>query len=349
MRVAENISPDLQPMIRILFIADTHLGIDMPLKPRVMRRRRGNDFFSNFKKALNRAIEGEADLIIHGGDLFYRSRVHPVQIMRVFEVIRSVAERGIPIFIVPGNHERSSIPDSLFINHPHIFIFDRPRTFQISLNGYTIALSGFPHYRGDIRTNFRNMVKQTGRYDITSDIHILCMHQTVEGAMVGPADYTFTNGGDVIKGTDIPGEFAAVLAGHIHRHQLLEFDLKGQRLMTQVFYPGSIERTSFAERFEKKGYLDIHIKADNKSGGYIDNWEFNELPARPMHKINLDVSGIRQKELIIKLQKEIASLNPDAIIRVNFSGEILPEHKPVMRADFLRKLAPDTMNISLYP
>ena len=32
-------------MIRVLLLADTHLGFDLPSKPRVERRRRGPDFF----------------------------------------------------------------------------------------------------------------------------------------------------------------------------------------------------------------------------------------------------------------------------------------------------------------
>jgi DNA repair exonuclease SbcCD nuclease subunit len=39
-------------LIRILLIADTHLGFDLPFRPRIKRRRRGLDFFANFERAL---------------------------------------------------------------------------------------------------------------------------------------------------------------------------------------------------------------------------------------------------------------------------------------------------------
>ncbi len=42
-------------LIRILFVSDTHLGFDLPRKPRVKRRRRGPDFFENFERALEPA------------------------------------------------------------------------------------------------------------------------------------------------------------------------------------------------------------------------------------------------------------------------------------------------------
>ena len=38
-------------IIRILFLADTHLGFDFPFRPRIQRRRRGPEFFANFKRA----------------------------------------------------------------------------------------------------------------------------------------------------------------------------------------------------------------------------------------------------------------------------------------------------------
>ena len=35
-------------IIRILFLADTHLGFDLAFRPRIERRRRGPEFFANF-------------------------------------------------------------------------------------------------------------------------------------------------------------------------------------------------------------------------------------------------------------------------------------------------------------
>lgn len=42
-------------LTRILFVSDTHLGFDLPRKPRIARRRRGPDFFDNFNRALEPA------------------------------------------------------------------------------------------------------------------------------------------------------------------------------------------------------------------------------------------------------------------------------------------------------
>jgi exonuclease SbcD len=96
--------------IRVLLLADTHLGFDFPLRPRVKRRRRGPDFFANTREALGPARRGEIDLVVHGGDLLYRSKV-PAELVRMaLEPLLEVADRGVPVVLVPGNHERSAIP-----------------------------------------------------------------------------------------------------------------------------------------------------------------------------------------------------------------------------------------------
>ena len=54
--------------------------------------------------------------------------------------------------------------------------------------------------------------------------------------------------------------FLAVLSGHIHRFQVLTKDLWGRPIKIPILYPGSIERTSFAEKDEPKGYLKVELK-----------------------------------------------------------------------------------------
>ena len=54
--------------LQVLLIADTHLGFDLPFRPKIKRRRRGHDFFANFQKSLLPALKGEVDLVVHEGD-----------------------------------------------------------------------------------------------------------------------------------------------------------------------------------------------------------------------------------------------------------------------------------------
>ncbi len=331
--------------IKILFLADTHLGFDLPLHPRIRRRRRGLDFFKNFQRALEPAFNGEVDLVVHGGDLFYRSKVPALRVAEAFKPMLQMAERGVPVFIVPGNHERSRIPCSLFVQHPNIHIFTKPKTFCLRAKGMAVSLSGFPYYRDKVRYHFRTLLDQTGYGKAKSDISILCMHQVVEGAKVGPKNYTFRYNADVIRGRDLPKGFASVLSGHIHRAQVLLSDLAGRPFSSPVFYPGSIERTSFAERNEDKGYLLVHLAPSNMRGGSVLSHSFVKLPARPMYDLQIDVNGFDNDSLKSRLTDIISKLDPDGVVRVKVQGPISNEIGRSLHAGFLRSVAPSTMNI----
>ena len=131
--------------LRLLFLSDTHLGFDLPF--RVRRRRRGPEFFESYQRVLDAAVARKVDILVHGGDLFYRSRIPRRLVEMAFDPLKKVADAGIPVFIVPGNHERSRIPHSEFSFHPNLHVFTRPRTFRLVIRGVTVAISGFPYDR----------------------------------------------------------------------------------------------------------------------------------------------------------------------------------------------------------
>ncbi len=331
--------------ITILFLADTHLGFDDPLRPRIERRRRGHDFFSNFIKALDYARRRRVDFILHGGDLFYRSRIPQSLVSKAFEPLLEIADDGIPVYLVPGNHERSRIRMSLFELHPRIFVFDRPRTFAIDVQGTRVSLSGFPYFRDGVRERFLTLVEETDWRRHEADFRILCMHQIVEGSQVGVQNYTFRRGVDVIRDRDIPSGFAAVLSGHIHRYQVLRSDLAGTSLGSPVFYPGSVERTSFAERGEPKGFLILRFGLSD--GEDPVEHTFQSLPARPMYDLVISAEGLSAREVEEQIVERISGFDPNGIVRLTVPGD--PSCSPVssLSARRLRSLAPPTMNINL--
>ena len=109
--------------LRVLFLSDTHLGFDMPARPRVERRRRGPDFYRMFALAMEAARREHVDLVVHGGDVFHRSRVRDDLVLKALDLVRPVAETGIPVVIVPGNHERSVLPLRLLWTMPNLHVF----------------------------------------------------------------------------------------------------------------------------------------------------------------------------------------------------------------------------------
>ena len=137
-----------------------------------------------------------------------------------------------------------------------------------------------------------------------------------------------------------------MLSGHIHRFQVLSNNIKGKPLSTPVFYPGSIERTSFAERFEKKGYLILEFETDGLKAGALKQWTFHELPVRPMVQLVVNTSGITGRELKSWIRARLEALPEDSIVKLKIHGKISRDAERVLRAAALRSLAPPTMNFN---
>jgi exonuclease SbcD len=338
--------------VRILLLADSHLGFDLPVRPRVDRRRRGHDFLANYAAALQPALAGEVDVVVHAGDVFDRSRIVPTLAYQAFEPLCRVADRGIPVFVVPGNHERSRLPHLRFASHPGVHVFDRPRTFHTEVRGTTIAIAGFP-YEEDVRARFADLLLRTGWHSSAAALRLLCIHQCVEGATVGPVDYTFTSAADVVRIREVPSEFAAVLSGHIHRHQVLTTDLTRRPVSTPVLYPGSLERTTFAEIGEPKGFMVVRAAVETGAGAGAGNarvaWEFRELPARPMIRREIAIEDMSETALAMAVRAIIAAAPVDAVLSIRLTGTLSASQWRAVSSASLRTIAPRTMNVEIVP
>ncbi len=328
------------PTARILLLADTHLGFDLPARPRIIRRRRGHDFFANYERALRPALRGEADVVVHGGDLLYRSRVPASLVQQAMEPLFRVADAGVPVFIVPGNHERSHIPYPLLARHQNVHVFDRPRTFTTEVAGFRLALTGFPYEPEVAQRGMGHIIREAGWRFESADARVLCFHQLVQGSRV--SGFTFSRGPDIIPAAALPAGFAAYLTGHVHRHQVLTSGPGGRPLRAPVLYPGSIERTSFAEAAERKGHILAKVAPGPPDGGRLVSWRFAELPARPMIDLNFEPTSRANFEP--ELRRMLARLPHDAVVRIRLRRD--PRGGTDLPAARLREIAPPTMNVT---
>jgi exonuclease SbcD len=335
--------------VRILFLADTHLGFDLPVAPtRVRRRRRGHDFLANYHRALAPALNGEVDAVVHGGDVFHGPRPPATLAIQAYDALRAAAEGGVPVFVVPGNHERGRLPHPRFALHPRIHVFDAPRSFRIEVRGVRVTFLGFPYERRDVRTKFPSLVAATGWRPGGEDAALLCVHHCFEGAAVGPQNFTFRGARDVVRLADVPRGLAAVLTGHVHRHQVLVRDLAGGPLPAPVLYPGSTERTAFAEIGEPKGYLLLEVEPDRARGvGGLARWTFRELPARPMVFADVDGEGASEAALTRRVTAALTQAPADAVLRIRVHGRVPDGGRGVLSAASLRAQAPPGMNVDV--
>jgi len=268
------------------------------------------------------------DVVVHGGDLHYRSRVPAWVAEAALAPLRRVASRGVPVLLVPGNHERSRLPYPLLAAHPHLHVFHTPRTVVLEARGLRVAFAGFP-YASAVRDRFPGLLEAAGRAAPRADLRVLCLHQCVEGATCGPGTFTFRDGDDVVRGADLPGDVAVVLSGHIHRHQVLR--VPGR---PPVVYAGSVERTSFAEAGEPKGAVLLELCSSG-----LGRLAFRPLPARPMLIRPVPLAGLSLPAARALVARVVAQTPADAVVQLRPAGPVPAELGPLLAAPALRALA----------
>jgi DNA repair exonuclease SbcCD nuclease subunit len=121
--------------------------------------------------------------------------------------------------------------------------------------------------------------------------------------------------------------------------------LKASVLPAPVFYPGSIDRTSFAEKNEEKGYLIIEFELEAATGSMLKQWRFHRLPVRPMIQLNLHAARVKKAELRSWIETRLAVLPENSIVKLKIHGSVPQQAMEVLNAAALRGLARPTMNI----
>jgi DNA repair exonuclease SbcCD nuclease subunit len=159
----------------------------------------------------------------------------------------------------------------------------------------------------------------------------------------------FTTAADVVRIREVPSQFAAVFSGHIHRHQVLTTDLSRRPVSTAVLYPGSLERTTFAEMGEPKGFMIVRLGVDTEAGSARVTWEFRELPARPMVRAEIAVEGMSETALAAAVREIIAAAPADAVLSIRLTGALTESHWRAVSSARLRAMAPSTMNVEIVP
>lgn len=298
--------------LKILHLADTHIGAELPIRSRTPGPRRGDDFIHAYLRVLQRARDENVDLVIHAGDLYDAPHPSSSAVLAAVMPLRQLAEDGIPVLIAPGNHERSLLPSSPFLSHSNITLVARPMTQVYMCRGVRIAISALPCIRRQAGSRFEAALVETGWRDVDADFRILTAHQSFDSAVCGPANYRFARKDpDVVPRETVPSEFDYVAAGHIHRHQLLR---PATRLKPRIVYAGSPDRITFAEKDEPKGCVLIEQVSDGL------HYRFIEHDVRPMSVWPIAVDGFSRDQLISRVEELIAGLPQNAVADIRVAG-----------------------------
>jgi exonuclease SbcD len=324
--------------LKFVHTADTHLGFEFirTSKPdEDGRRRRAGWIYDNFLAVVNHALSIEADLFIHSGDLFNKYYIPREKLDALIRPFVDLSKAGIPVLLIPGNHERSEFPFDLFHGLKGVLVFDRPKSLCFDLNGYKVGIAGFPFIRNDSKRTFLKALEQTEYGELRTDFNILVTHQAFDGATVGPTGFTFRTGrSDTVARETLPLDFEYVAAGHIHRYQVLSHP---KRPRTRIVYPGSIQRMSFAEMDENKAFVEGEVMDDRIETRFIP------LPEWGMEMVEIEAALQSADAVQSAIRNQFWRFREDLVIRFNLTGGARMSDYPEIDFESLRRQMPPVL------
>lgn len=301
--------------MKLLHTADIHLGYETHgrLNPETGLNSRLHDFAASFRFMVERAIAEDVDLFLFCGDAYRTADPTPTQQKLFAECLRPIADAGIPIVMIVGNHDhpvsfgKASSVDIFGYLTGSVHIYRRPTVDRVETKAGPLQLIALPwpirsmliskeehrkkkpeEVRTYIEELYAHFVQQAARELDPSLPAVLAGHFTVQGAEVGGSERTsliahepkFTVGQLTPPGIDY------VALGHIHKYQDRNRGAYERGEGPPVVYPSSLERISFKEHDADKGFVLVDIEADG--GTKKTTYEFVPTPARRFLPIEVD-------------------------------------------------------------
>ena len=309
-------------MVRIVITGDNHLNLynqKLGAKLSERRARIGKAWWSTIQYA----VENEADLYIHTGDLFDQLSPRNPPRARVVEAFKTLKDAGIQAFIVAGNHEApSNTRDGA---SPHLIlaeaglakVFDsytELQQYKINVEGVEISIAGMSYNRNQ---DTKNDPLQDKEIPAGSDLNIAVLHYSIE--KIAPPIWVEP----MIKMSTIEAnpQIQLFAMGHIHSH------LETMVGDSHVVYPGGTERFNFGEWDNETGFIVVDYDGEL-------NITYVPVEAQPMKQVRLHTSHMNHSDLTGSITKTVQeNSDEDGLLQLILEGEI--PFKEYTKIDFL--------------
>jgi len=311
--------------LKIVCTADLHLGLaEPPQAPAEVQRIRVDDGLVQFERVADYARHGGADFLVIGGDVFNTLRPSGYIFKRFCRTIGSLGAEGVQVLVVAGNHDKPRVTEA----EPYLSALEEVRApgYRFFKNSGIVILEGrrsgrrvrflvlpyvYPMELGEetfikyIRDTLAHLLSdRQGRFDYT----VLVTHLVAEGSRLGVLKEIVPFSEPLVpkiillqEGVDF------ILLGHLHNYQ---------EIAEGMVYPGSIERISFSEEKESKGFIEVYEMEGKLRHRFI------QLLARPLvtypseGELNLCQFPNPTESLIERLGEE--RIPNGALLRVRF-------------------------------
>ena len=320
------------------------------------------DVKRSFDAMVERALAEDIDLFLFCGDAYHTADPTPTQQKLFARCLQPISDAGIPIVLITGNHDhpvtfgRASSIDIFEYLRGDVHVHRKPASAVqvIETKSGPLQLIPLPwpvrsqivtrdEYRAMTPDQLRQFIEERyvdyvqrraqnvrdGADGVRSDGStvplspdrptVLAGHVTVQGSALAGSERTsllasepkFTVGQLAVPPIDY------VALGHIHHPQDRNPDGA-----PPVVYAGSIERVTFKERDERKGFYLVDLPSDNTSPEHAPRptLTYVETPARPFRAFQIDARDAAAPTEHILQALDTKDVT-DAIVRVRYRVE----------------------------
>lgn len=317
-------------MFTIAHISDAHLGYSSGRKKIDENgfNVRENDGYVAFNKVIDQIIKEGVDMVLIAGDLFHSPRPKNHTILIAQDSIRRLAEAGIKVYLIAGNHDatdiRAEIPSSRLINEPANGIYSYSDPYVVKEVGPGIHMHFVSHHAFVEQENTMNQVKL-----IDGEVNILASHGSCYDTNIGEILRTPNEPREVIipeKIIEMPWDYT--LLGHIHERGWIASQDGGRTDTSgrKQFYNGSLLRRGFADKrsINGRGWTKWTVNEDKS----IDCKMFTINEREQLDMEPIDVKGKKTKEVETEIIEQLKAI--DKRMKKKY-GEINLDNAPIVR------------------
>lgn len=267
----------------ILFCADIHLGIrSYSLYDRDGLSTAEHEGRKALQEIYERASKPDITCLIIGGDVFHTNLPTSRNIRFVIDWLQKVDKIGIPVFIIPGNHDCSGFSHSMVFIHSlqlkNINLLDTQYSIQKEYKWNDWNLVFIPYIAQESLKDKEALVHTIykNRLETLKEKTIVVSHIQETSSKMGSESVMINRGVEVYDVANIQNtENLILLLGHIHKPQIYK---KG---FATICYPGNAFYHDSSDRNQIKGYALV----TPKGGIFLEPlhtirkfYEINSLP-----------------------------------------------------------------------
>jgi DNA repair exonuclease SbcCD nuclease subunit len=327
-------------MIRLLHVADIHIGTKFAGRTEKVRNQLKKAVFSAFKKCVTYSIEHKLDGLIIAGDLFDSGQIPFHGEAGFIEEMKRLEEAQIHVFYTTGNHDpyRETALLKRLETFDYIHPFYKPLAETLDLvtrNGQAFKVTSAGHDGPHIEENIiATFPKKTG----------LVPHIGIGHTMVASVNKAFDHGNYMpcrLKDLEEKG-YDYFALGHIHKAMALDEDGK-------IRYSGNIQGRHYKESGPKGGYL-VNIENGITQTHFVAfheiMWHQETVELSEQETTLYDV-GRRIKETLKSVQDQNQVQEGQCICRIFLTG-MSPLAKRLQEKEIIKELEDDlTMGLGL--